>query len=39
VYLAALGDFEQLLDLFGQIAIPQAVFEEVVVALASNDRI
>ena len=31
VYLAALGDFELLRHLFGSIAIPQAVFEEVVV--------
>jgi predicted nucleic acid-binding protein len=31
VYLAALGDFELLRHLFGKIAIPQAVFEEVVV--------
>ena len=31
VYLAALGDFELLRDLFGKIAIPQAVFEEVAV--------
>jgi predicted nucleic acid-binding protein len=31
VYLAALGDFELLRHLFGKIAIPQAVFEEVAV--------
>ena len=31
MYLAALGDFDLLRRLFGQIAIPQAVFEEVVV--------
>ena len=31
VYLAALGDFELLRHLFGKIAIPQTVFEEVVV--------
>jgi predicted nucleic acid-binding protein len=31
VYLAALGDFELLHHLFDKIAIPQAVFEEVVV--------
>ena len=31
MYLAALGDFELLRHLFGKIAIPQAVFEEVVV--------
>lgn len=31
VYLAALGDFELLQLLFGQIAIPRAVFKEVVV--------
>lgn len=31
VYLAALGDFEILHSLFGKIAIPQAVFEEVVI--------
>ena len=30
MYLAALGDFELLRSLFGKIAIPQAVFEEVV---------
>jgi predicted nucleic acid-binding protein len=31
VYLAALGDFDFLPQLFDRIAIPQAVFEEVVV--------
>src|SRR6202035_2401105 len=31
VYLAALGDFDLLRSLFGQIAIPQAVFQEIVV--------
>jgi predicted nucleic acid-binding protein len=31
VYLAALGDFELLHNLFDHIVIPQAVFEEVVV--------
>jgi hypothetical protein len=31
VYLAALGDFDLLHNLFDQIAIPQAVFEEVVI--------
>jgi predicted nucleic acid-binding protein len=31
VYLAALGDFELLRLLFGKIAIPQAVFNEVVI--------
>ena len=31
MYLAALGDFELLRCVFGKIAIPQAVFEEVVV--------
>lgn len=31
VYLAALGDFELLRFIFGKIAIPQAVFEEVAV--------
>jgi predicted nucleic acid-binding protein len=30
VYLAALGDFELLHGLFGNIATPQSVFEEVV---------
>jgi len=30
VYLAALGDFELLHHLFGEVAIPQAVFAEVV---------
>ena len=29
VYLAALGDFELLRDLFGKIAIPQAVLREI----------
>jgi hypothetical protein len=37
VYLAALGDFELLRHLFGKIAIPQAVFEEVV-AMESGSR-
>ncbi len=31
IYLAALGDFELLQALFGQLFIPQAVFEEVVI--------
>jgi predicted nucleic acid-binding protein len=31
VYLAALGDFLLLRKLFGEIAIPRAVFQEVVV--------
>lgn len=35
MYLAALGDFELLHHLFGQIAIPQAVLDEVVVGGAS----
>jgi predicted nucleic acid-binding protein len=32
IYLAALGDFELLRILFDEITIPQAVFEEVVIA-------
>ncbi|MEP7353017.1 MAG: DUF3368 domain-containing protein, partial [Acidobacteriota bacterium] len=35
IYLAALDDFHLLHTLFGEITIPQAVFEEVVVAGAS----
>jgi len=31
VYLAALEDFDLLTRLFGQIAVPKAVFEEVVI--------
>lgn len=31
VYLAALEDFDLLPRLFGQIAVPKAVFEEVVI--------
>jgi predicted nucleic acid-binding protein len=31
VYLAALGDFEFLRELFGQIAIPRAVHREIAV--------
>jgi predicted nucleic acid-binding protein len=35
VYLAALGDFELLRELFGEIVIPSAVFREVVVGGAN----
>jgi predicted nucleic acid-binding protein len=31
MYLAALGDFEVLRDLFGKIVIPRAVFREIAV--------